>query len=141
MDEHVQPSLQRSRRVLTYASHMAHSDGRPANELPGTANAVPDQVEIISPVADALGVLADLIPRVPGSLAGASIAKSDHGTLLLNTYAWSLFSKALREALPSLVVAQPARDFSKPLRFVITAESDIGVIVPSADTGRDGSTS
>ena len=88
-----------------------------------------------------MGVLAELVATMPTSLAGASIAKSNHGTLLLNAYAWSLFSEPLKRALPSLVVAQPVRDFSKPLRFVLTAESDSGTIPPPTGGQRDGSTS
>ena len=104
---------------------MTHSDGKPAGSIQADASSSSTTVESIAPVADALGVLADLIPKMPGALAGASIAKSDHGTLLLNAYVWSLFGESLRQALPSLTVAQPARDFSRPLKFVLTAESDV----------------
>lgn len=94
---------------------MSHADGNtPA------VRAQPDQrIEIVSPVADAMGALADLMQRTRGSLAGASIAKSDRGTLLLNAHAWSLFGDALRSELADLVVLQPARDSSKPIKFVL----------------------
>lgn len=94
---------------------MSHADGHPP-----ALHGQPDQrIEIVSPVADAMGVLADLMQRTRGGLAGASIAKSDRGTLLLNSHAWSLFGDALRNELAGLVVFQPARDSSKPIKFVL----------------------
>jgi hypothetical protein len=104
---------------LTTLSRMSHADGHP----PEPGDAVPVQsvrrIEIVSPIADAMGVLAELIQRTRGSLAGASIAKSDRGTLLLNSHAWSLFGEALRREIVDLVVLQPARDSSTPIRFVL----------------------
>jgi len=66
-----------------------------------------------------MGALADLVQRTQGSLAGASIAKSDRGTLLLNAQAWALFGEALKREIAGLVVVMPARDSSKPIRFVL----------------------
>jgi hypothetical protein len=80
-----------------------------------------DIVEIVSPVADAMGALADLIQSIPGSLSGASIAKSDRGTLLLNRRAWELFGASLNSALPKLVIAHPASDDAKPLKFLLVS--------------------
>ncbi|HET7924864.1 MAG TPA: hypothetical protein VFL30_08190 [Rhodanobacteraceae bacterium] len=98
---------------------MSHADGH----TPETSDAVrkPSSpgIEIVSPVADALGVLADLMPLTRASLAGASIAKSDKGTLLLNSHAWSLFGEALHRELAGLIVLEPARESSKPMRFVL----------------------
>jgi hypothetical protein len=98
---------------------MSHADGHPADT--GGASAFPpfQGIEIVAPVADALGVLADLLQRTREGLAGASIAKSDRGTLLLNAHAWSLFGEALKSELAGLIVMQPARDSSKPIRFVL----------------------
>jgi len=98
---------------------MSHADGHPP-ETGGAGSNQPVQcVEIVSPVADALGVLADLMHRTREGLAGASIAKSDRGTLLLNLHAWSLFGEALQRELAGLVVLKPARDSSRPIRFVL----------------------
>jgi hypothetical protein len=98
---------------------MSHADGHPP--ATGGAARIPSAriIEIVSPVADALGVLADLMHLTRGSLAGASIAKSDRGTLLLNSHAWSLFGEALRRELADLVVLEPARESSRPIRFVL----------------------
>ncbi|HEX5122349.1 MAG TPA: hypothetical protein VFV97_03810 [Rhodanobacteraceae bacterium] len=92
------------------------------------------RIEIISPVADAMGVLADLMQRASGSLAGASIAKSDRGTLLLNPHAWSLFGEALRRELADLVVAHPARESSTPIHFVLVSTE-----MPAIGADRSGS--
>jgi hypothetical protein len=98
---------------------MSHADGHPP-EREGAARISHVQgIEIVSPVADAMGVLADLMQQMRGSLAGASIAKSDRGTLLLNAHAWSLFGEALQRELAGLVVVHPARESSKPIRFVL----------------------
>lgn len=98
---------------------MQHFDRGPPDG-PGIAGpSTLGDVEIVSPVADAIGVLAELVTTMPTSLAGASIAKSDHGTLLLNPYAWSLFGDELKRRLPGLTIVQPARSASKPIKFVI----------------------
>jgi hypothetical protein len=97
---------------------MSHADGHPPETGAGSKQPV-QGIEIVSPVADALGVLADLLQRTRGSLAGASIAKSDRGTLLLNAHAWSLFGDALQRELAGLIVLKPARDSSRPIRFVL----------------------
>jgi hypothetical protein len=101
---------------------MSHADGHPADT--GGAVRIPpfQSIEIVAPIADALGVLADLLQRTREGLAGASIAKSDRGTLLLNSHAWSLFGEALKSELAGLVVLQPARDSSKPIRFVLVTK-------------------
>lgn len=98
---------------------MSHADGHSRDGEGADRTRVAQRIEIIAPVADAMGVLADLMQHARGSLAGASIAKSDRGTLLLNAYAWSLFGEALRRELAGLVVLQPARDSSMPIRFVL----------------------
>ena len=98
---------------------MHHFDNRPPDQIEPVGASASGDVEIVSPVADALGVLAELVTITPTSLAGASIAKSDHGTLLLNPYAWALFAEELRKRLPGLTIAQPARPMSKPIKFVI----------------------
>ena len=101
---------------------MSHADGH-SPESGGAARIQPvRRIEIVSPVADAMGVLAELMQRTRGSLAGASIAKSDRGTLLLNAHAWSLFGEALRRELPDLLVLQPARDSSTPIKFVLVTD-------------------
>lgn len=98
---------------------MSHADGHPP-DIGGAARiSIVQGIEIISPIADAMGVLADLMQRTRGSLAGASIAKSDRGTLLLNPQAWALFGEALHRELEGLIVLQPARDSSRPIRFVL----------------------
>jgi len=107
---------------------MIHADGHPP-ETGGAGRIQPvEGIEIVSPVADALGVLADLMQRTREGLAGASIAKSDRGTLLLNSHAWSLFGDALQRELAGLIVLKPARDSSKPIRFVLATHE-----VPSID--------
>jgi hypothetical protein len=88
------------------------------------AEAASNVIEIVSPVADAMSVLAELVREVPGALAGASIAKSERGSLLLNRHAWALFGPTLRERLPQLVVSEPARPESAPLKFIIQADDD-----------------
>ena len=98
---------------------MSHADGQP----PETLGAAPMQevagIEIVSPIADAMGVLADLMQRTRGNFAGASAARSARATLLASAHAWALFAEALRRELERLVVLQPARDSSRPIRFVL----------------------
>lgn len=101
---------------------MKTADGDLRGKAFAVSGSTIDTVEIVSPVADAMGILADLIKEVPGSLAGASIAKSDRGTLLLNAHAWNLFGDRLKEALPELAIAHPAPDESKPLKFLLVAD-------------------
>src|SRR4051812_19544726 len=98
---------------------MSTGDGDLRVKASAVTDSEADFVEIVSPVADAMGVLADLIAEVRDRLSGASIAKSDQGTLLLNGYAWELFGDRLNEALPNLVVARPARSESKALKFLL----------------------
>lgn len=98
---------------------MSRADGHSPETMPVEGNPIVQRIEIVSPVADAMGVLADLMQQAHGSLAGASIAKSDRGTLLLNSHAWSLFGEALHRELADLVVLKPARDSSTPIRFVL----------------------
>jgi hypothetical protein len=87
-------------------------------------------IEVTGPIADALGALAKAIQHTPGSLAGASIAVTEHETLLLNERAWTLFAGVLT-TLPHLV-ARPAPDRSKPLRFLLIGSGDDA---PSGDGG------
>ena len=98
---------------------MTHSDGDSLAFAASSASALAETYEIVSPVADAMAVLADAMQGSAGSLSGASIAKSVSGTLLLNAHAWNLFGETLRRDLPDLVVVQ-ARPASKPLRFLLT---------------------
>jgi hypothetical protein len=79
-------------------------------------------IEIAGPISDALGALAKAIQHTPGSLAGASIAVTEHETLLLNERAWTLFADVLA-TLPDLVV-RPAPNRSKPLRFLLIASGE-----------------
>ena len=77
-------------------------------------------VEVVGPIVDALNVLAREIHQTPEALAGASIAVTERGTLLLNQRAWILFASALK-TLPSLVTKHSSRDESKPIRFLLVA--------------------
>lgn len=98
---------------------MQHSDGDPRDPSrppPGDADA---SVEISSPIADCMRALARAIQETRGSLAGASIARSRQGTLILNPAAWQLFGADLRRDVPDLVVIDPAREPSGPLRFLL----------------------
>jgi hypothetical protein len=79
-------------------------------------------IEVMGPIADALGALAKAIQHTPGSLAGASIAVSEHETLLLNERAWALFAEVLA-TLPNLAT-RPAPAQSKPLRFLLIGSGD-----------------
>ena len=79
-------------------------------------------IEITGPIADALGVLAKAIQNTPGSLGGASIAVTEHETLLLNERAWELFAGVLA-SLPDLVT-RPAPGRTKPLRFLLIGSSE-----------------
>jgi hypothetical protein len=97
-----------------------HPSGGPAPEIRSPSE---DAYEIVTRVADAMAVLADAMTAHAGQLAGASIAKSIHGTLLLNGPAWELFGALLVRELPGLGVLHPARPTSQPLRFVLLARS------------------
>jgi hypothetical protein len=79
-----------------------------------------DFIEILAPIADASKALADCIQDNRSGLAGASIAISESGTLLLNPVAWRLCGETLR-ALPGFKAREPASDVSQPLRFLLTA--------------------
>jgi hypothetical protein len=98
---------------------MSRADGHSPETVGADRLRLVERIEIVSPIADAMGVLAELMQQASGKLAGASIAKSDRGTLLLNPHAWSLFGEALRRELADLVVITPARDSSTPIRFVL----------------------
>jgi hypothetical protein len=100
---------------------MSRAEGNSTESDVALTAPVTDTVEVVSRVSDALGALADLISEMPGSLDGASIAKSDHGTLLLNRRAWEIFGDALHSRIPELHVVKPAHPFSKPLKFVLVA--------------------
>ena len=80
-------------------------------------------VEIVSPIVDAKRALAKAIQDVPGGLAGASIAASSAGTLILNPAAWRLFEATLRHEVRDLVVIAPAREASQPLKFLLITAS------------------
>ena len=84
-------------------------------------------IEITGPIADALGALAKAIQNAPGSLAGASIAVTEHETLLLNERAWALFADALM-ALPNLATRTSPPVRSKPIRFLLLSGGDDGVL-------------
>jgi hypothetical protein len=100
---------------------MSRAEGNSTESDVALTASVSDTVEVVSRVSDALGALADLISEMPGRLGGASIAKSDHGTLLLNRRAWELFGDALQSRIPELHVVKPAHPFSKPMKFVLVA--------------------
>jgi len=78
-------------------------------------------VEIVAPVADASSALAECIQSNRAGLAGASIAVSESGTLLLNEAAWRLCGATLK-ALPGLEVRESPSETSKPLRFLLSAD-------------------
>jgi hypothetical protein len=80
-------------------------------------------VEIVGPIVDALHVLARAIQATHGSLAGASIAVTERGTLLLNQRAWIMFAAALK-TLPELITKHSSREESKPIRFLLVASGD-----------------
>ena len=80
-------------------------------------------VEVVGPIVDALNVLARAIHETRASLAGASIAVTERGTLLLNQRAWIVFASALK-TLPTLVTKHSSRDESKPIRFLLVASGD-----------------
>lgn len=83
-------------------------------------------IEVTGPIADALGALARAIQHAPGTLAGASIAVTEHETLLLNERAWALFADALG-ALPNLATRPSVPGHSKPIRFLLLSGGDDGV--------------
>jgi hypothetical protein len=80
-------------------------------------------VEVVGPIVEVLNVLARAIHETPDTLAGASIAVTERGTLLLNQRAWILFAAPLK-TLPMLVTRHSSRDESKPIRFLLVASSD-----------------
>jgi len=81
-----------------------------------------DFIEVLAPIADASKALAECIQDNPSGLAGASIAISQNGTLLLNPVAWRLCGEMLR-ALPGFRAREPASSVSKPLRFLLIASA------------------
>lgn len=81
-------------------------------------------IEIVSPVADALGELADLVTTTSGDLKGASLGKSERGTVLLNARAWELFGDELRRRLPQMVVHEPSREGLTPIRFILVSSDE-----------------
>ncbi len=94
-----------------------------------------DFVEILAPIADASKALAECIQGNRNGLAGASIAISESGTLLLNAVAWRLCGDALR-ALPGLKVREASSDVSKPLRFLLVASTPTPADPPTGPEGR-----
>jgi hypothetical protein len=84
------------------------------------SNHTSDFVEVLAPIADASKALAECIQDNGASLAGASIAVSESGTLLLNSVAWRLCGDTLR-ALPGLKLRDPSSSVSQPLRFLLIA--------------------
>jgi hypothetical protein len=83
-------------------------------------------VEVTGPIADALGALARAIQNAPGTLAGASIAVSDHETLLLNERAWALFEGALA-TVPDLATRAPVPGHARPIRFLLLSGGEKGI--------------
>ena len=83
-------------------------------------------IEVTSPIADVLGALAKAIQCSPGALSGASIAVTEHETLLLNERAWALFADALA-ALPDLATRASVPERSRPIRFLLLSGGDDGV--------------
>lgn len=98
-------------------------DGSPHAVVSGECVPVDLWVEVVGPIVDALNVLARAIQETPDTLAGASIAVTERGTLLLNQRAWILFATPLK-TLPALVTKHSSRDESKPIRFLLVASSD-----------------
>jgi len=86
-----------------------------------TDHGASDFIEILAPIADASEVLAECIQDNRSGLAGASIAISESGTLLLNPVAWRLCGETLR-ALPGLRVRE-SNSVAKPLRFLLVANT------------------
>lgn len=84
-------------------------------------------IEVTGPIADVLGALARAIQHAPGTLAGASIAVTEHETLLLNERAWSLFADTLA-TLPNLATRPSVRSHSKPIRFLLLSGGDEGIV-------------
>ncbi len=103
-------------------------DGAQPDEAPRECVPIDLCVEVVGPIVDALNVLSKAIHHTPGSLAGASIAVTERGTLLLNQRAWILFAAALK-TLPALVTQHALRTQSKPIRFLLVA-SDAAPDVP-----------
>jgi hypothetical protein len=81
-------------------------------------------VEVVGPIVDTLNALARAIQHTPESLAGASIAVTERGTLLLNQRAWILFASALK-VVPNLVTRHSSLAESKPIRFLLAASDDL----------------
>jgi len=102
-----------------------HFDDGTSASAPGT-RAAGIWIEVTGPIADALGALAKAIQHTPGSLAGASIAVTEHETLLLNERAWALFADVLTK-LPDLVTRPPVPRPSRPIRFLLLSGGDEGV--------------
>lgn len=98
-------------------------DSAPPAEVSGECGPVDLYVEVVGPIIDALNVLARAIHETPETLAGASIAVTERGTLLLNQRAWILFASALK-TLPTLVTQHSSRDESKPIRFLLIASGE-----------------
>ncbi len=99
--------------------------------IPSERSSVDLWVEVVGPIVEALNVLARAIQETPDTLAGASIAVTERGTLLLNQRAWILFAAPLK-TLPMLVTKHSSRDESKPIRFLLVASSDAAGEPPRA---------
>lgn len=106
-------------------------DSAPPSEVSGECGPVDLWVEVVGPIRDALNVLARAIQDTPDPLAGASIAVTERGTLLLNQRAWIMFAAALK-TLPALVTQHSSRDESKPIRFLLMASDSAERSAPSS---------
>jgi hypothetical protein len=98
-------------------------DSAPPADVAGEVGPIDLWVEVVGPIVDVLNVLARAIHATPDPLAGASIAVTERGTLLLNQRAWILFGAALK-TLPNLVTQHNSRDESKPIRFLLVSSDD-----------------
>jgi hypothetical protein len=95
----------------------------PSADIPSECGTVDLLVEVVGPIVETLNALARAIHETSESLAGASIAVTERGTLLLNQRAWILFASALK-VVPRLVTRHASRAESKPIRFLLVASDD-----------------
>ncbi len=82
------------------------------------AQSAEDWIEITEQIAEAMRILANCIPSVPGSLEGASIAIGQSGSLVLNQKAWSLCGGRLN-AIAGLKTRQLPIQELQIMRFLL----------------------
>ena len=105
-------------------------DSAPSGEPVSDVSSLDMWVEVVGPIVEALHVLAQAIQATHGSLAGASIAVTERGTILLNQRAWILLAPTLK-TVPSLVTRHSSREESKPIRFLLVASGDASATEPA----------